>query len=142
MKILHIIPNLKKGGAERIVIDIVRHLNMDPSLDVKLVLFENQIEYDVKDLEPIIEIIPSHVRLSLLHKNKYTVDGLQSFLDAFQPAIIHTHLYEAEVISRSCFYPSAKWFTHSHDRMQSFNNLALRSGHIIINEGFSRCDHC
>lgn len=127
MKILHIIPNLKKGGAERIVIDIVRHLNMDPSLDVKLVLFENQIEYDVKDLEPIIEIIPSHVRLSLLHKNEYTVNGLQSYLDAFQPAIIHTHLYEAEVISRSCFYPSAKWFTHSHDRMQSFNNLALRS---------------
>ena len=127
MKILHIIPNLKKGGAERIVIDIVRHLNMDPSLDVKLVLFENQIEYDVKDLEPIIEIIPSHVRLSLLHKNEYTVNGLQSYLDAFQPAIIHTHLYEAEVIARSCFYPSAKWFTHSHDRMQSFNNLALRS---------------
>lgn len=68
MKILHIIPNLKKGGAERIVIDIVRQLNMDPSLDIKLVLFENQIEYEVPDLEPIIEIIPSHVRLSLFKK--------------------------------------------------------------------------
>jgi glycosyltransferase EpsD len=127
MKILHIIPNLKKGGAERIVIDIVRQLCMDPSLDVKLVLFENQIEYDVQDLEPIIEIIPSHIRLSLGHKNEYAVNELQSFLDAFQPTIIHSHLYEAEVTSRSCFYPSAKWFTHSHDRMQSFNNLAFRS---------------
>ena len=31
MKILHIIPNLKKGGAERIVIDIVRTLNKNTS---------------------------------------------------------------------------------------------------------------
>ena len=127
MKILHIIPNLKKGGAERIVIDIVRQLNMDKSLDVKLVLFENQIEYEVQDLESNIKIIPSHVRLSLLKKNEYDLNVLQSFIEEFQPAIIHSHLYEAEVISRSCFYPSAKWFTHSHDRMRSFNNLNFRS---------------
>lgn len=125
MKILHIIPNLKKGGAERIVIDILRQLKMDPSLDVTLVLFENQIEYDVLDLEPIIKIIPSHVRLSLFKKNEYTLQGLQSFIEDFQPAIIHSHLFEAELISRSCFYPSANWFTHSHDRMQSLNNLNL-----------------
>jgi glycosyltransferase involved in cell wall biosynthesis len=127
MKILHIIPNLKKGGAERIVIDIVRQLNMDKSLDVKLVLFENQIEYEVQDLESNIKIIPSQVRLSLLKKNEYNLNVLQSFIEDFQPAIIHSHLYEAEVISRSCFYPSAKWFTHSHDRMRSFNNLNFRS---------------
>jgi glycosyltransferase involved in cell wall biosynthesis len=66
------------------------------------------------------------VRLSLLKKNEYDLNVLQSFIEEFQPAIIHSHLYEAEVISRSCFYPSAKWFTHSHDRMRSFNNFNLR----------------
>ena len=125
MKILHIIPNLRKGGAERLVIDIVRKLNMDPSLDVKLVLFENQIDYQVCDLEPIIEIIPSHVRLSLFKKNEFVINSLQSFIEGFQPAIIHSHLYYAEIVSRSCYYPQAKWFSHVHDRMQSLNNLNL-----------------
>ena len=43
MKILHIIPNLKKGGAERIVIDIVRTLNQNASNQVKLILLVNVV---------------------------------------------------------------------------------------------------
>lgn len=125
MKILHIIPNLKKGGAERIVIDIVRALNQNASNQVKLILFENQIEYDVDDIMPIIEIVPSNVQISLLKKNRLTISTLQKTIDLFQPDIIHTHLFEAEIVSRSCTFPKAKWFTHSHDRMKSLNNLNL-----------------
>jgi glycosyltransferase involved in cell wall biosynthesis len=125
MKIIHIIPNLKKGGAERIVIDIVRTLNKHTSNQVKLILFEKQIEYDVDDILPIIEIVPSNVQISLLKKTRLTISKLQKTIDLFQPDIIHTHLFEAEIVSRSCTFPKAKWFTHSHDRMKSLNNLNL-----------------
>ena len=125
MKILHIIPNLKKGGAERIVIDIVRTLNQNASNQVKLILFENQIEYDVDDIMPIIEIVPANVQISLLKKNRLTISTLQKTIDLFQPDNIHSHLFEAEIVSRSCTFPKAKWFTHSHDRMSSLNNLNL-----------------
>jgi len=136
MKILHIIPNLKKGGAERIVIDIVRTLNKNTSNQVKLILFENQIEYEVDDILPIIEIVHSKVQISLLKKTHLNISNLQKTLDLFQPDIIHSHLFEAEIISRSCTFSKAKWFTHLHDRMKSLNNLnffAIKSKRDLTN---------
>ena len=127
MKILHIIPNLKKGGAERIVIDIVRILNQNASNQVKLILFEDKIEYDVEDLKNLIEIVPSNVELSITKKHHLSITELQKTIELFQPDSIHSHLFEAEIVSRSCTFPKAKWFTHSHDRMSSLNNLNLFS---------------
>ena len=42
-KILHIIPNLRKGGAERLVIDIVRNLSKHSDIDVNLGIFREEI---------------------------------------------------------------------------------------------------
>ena len=49
LNIIHVIPKLSKGGAERLVIDIVRALNRNQDNKVKLILFENNIEYEVDD---------------------------------------------------------------------------------------------
>jgi glycosyltransferase involved in cell wall biosynthesis len=125
MKILHIIPNLKKGGAERIVIDIVRILNHNASNQVKLILFEDKIEYDVEDLKNLIEIVPSKVQLSITKKHHLSITELQKTIELFQPDSIHSHLFEAEIVSRSCTFPKATWYTHSHDRMKSLNDLSL-----------------
>ncbi len=127
MKILHIIPNLKKGGAERMVIDSVRALSAYPSNQLRIILFENKIDYEVADLMSIIDVVPALVRLSVFKSNLCKVDDLQKAIEEFEPDIIHTHLFEAEIISRSCYYPKAKWFSHAHDRMRSFNNLKLSS---------------
>ena len=127
MKILHIIPNLKRGGAERMVIDSVRALSAKPSNQLKIILFEPKIDYQVADLMPIIEVVPALVRLSVFKSNHCEVDELQKAIEEFEPNIIHSHLFEAEIISRSCYYPKAKWFSHGHDRMRSFNNLKWTS---------------
>ncbi len=127
MKILHIIPNLKKGGAERIVIDIVRMVNQNASNQVKLILFEDKIEYDVDDIKNLIEIVPSKVQLSITTRNQLNITELQNTIELFQPDCIHSHLFEAEIVSRSCTFPKATWYTHSHDRMSSLNNLSLFS---------------
>lgn len=121
MNILHIIPNLKKGGAERLVTDIVRELKTRPEIEVRLVIFRDEIEYNVEDLRDVLHIIPSSVQLSLWKKNKLNIYQLQAFIDVFQPDIIHSHLFEAEIVSRSCFYPKAKWFSHGHSNMKRFN---------------------
>ena len=133
MKIIQVIPNLKKGGAERIVIDIVRTLVKRVNCKVKLILFENHIEYNVDDILNFIEIIPSSATLSIVKKNRFRISELQDAIELFQPDIIHTHLFESEIITRSCYYPQAKWFTHSHDRMKSFNNLNLFNINSKIN---------
>lgn len=125
MKIIQIIPNLKKGGAERIVIDIVRTLVKRDNCLVKLILFENHIEYNVDDLLSFIEVIPSSANLSITKKNRFNIAELQNSFELFKPDIIHTHLFESEIITRSCYYPQAKWYTHSHDRMKQLKNLDL-----------------
>ena len=40
MKILHVIPEFRKGGAERLAYDICYYLNQIPEIDVKLITFK------------------------------------------------------------------------------------------------------
>lgn len=127
MKILLIIPNLRKGGAERLVIDIVRELANREGTEVCLVLFRDEIAYNIDDISHLTHVIPASVRLSIRHKNRFQIIELQKFLEDFQPDIIHSHLFEAEIISRSCFFPNARWFSHSHDRMKSLRNMKFKS---------------
>lgn len=127
MKILHIIPNLKKGGAERLVVDIVRGLSLRKDVSVKLILFDDQIEYPIEDIKDHILIVPSFVTLSVLNRRKMEIKELQQNIDSFEPNVIHTHLFAAEIITRSCFYPNAKWFSHCHDNMRQLKGLSMKT---------------
>lgn len=120
MRVLHIIPSLQKGGAERLVIDIVAFLNQIENVDARIALLHNDIEYDIRHIIDKIDIIPSTIHLSVWKKNRLLVKDLQAYLEQFKPDIIHSHLFEAEIVSRSCMYTKAKWFTHCHDNMKVF----------------------
>ncbi len=125
MKIIHIIPSLSKGGAERLVLDICNELTKKEGVEVKLITFTSVNEYSFLTQNINWEIIPASISLSLTKKNKFYIDILQKAIEDFKPDIIHTHLFEAEIVSRSCCYPQAKWFSHGHDNMVQFKNLSL-----------------
>jgi glycosyltransferase involved in cell wall biosynthesis len=127
MRIVQIIPNLRKGGAERLVIDILRQFVSRNSSQVKLVIFRDEIEHPIDDLLSNILFIPSSVILSLKRKPIFCIKELQSFIEEFKPDIIHSHLFEAELVSRFCFYPKAKWFSHLHDNMVQLRNFSFNS---------------
>ena len=127
IKILHIIPNLKKGGAERLVIDICSSLSIKNNVEVKLVYLNNEVEYDLSELNFKAEFIPSKIELSVKKRNFYEIELLRKYIQTFKPNIIHTHLFEAELISRSIHYPHAKWFSHCHDNMIQFLPLTLKT---------------
>lgn len=117
---MHVIPDLKKGGAERLAIDIIRNL-LNEGHDCRLVIFRNIIEYDISEIEEFIVYLEAWVQLSVLRRHHYHLGALQAFLRDFTPDIIHTHLFEAEVVSRACTFPAAKWFSHCHDNMVQFS---------------------
>lgn len=121
MKILHIIPHLKKGGAERIVTDTVEELNTIEGVEVRLVVLNNLIEYNIDSFKNVVHVIECDVRLSVIRPNSIHVSALQNFIDSFCPDVIHSHLYEAEVVSRCCYFPKAKWFSHCHNNMEIFD---------------------
>ncbi len=134
MKILHIIPNLKKGGAERLVLDICNEINKRKDIKVKLITFSNSNEYEFLTKDIDWEVVPANVELSLMHKNYINVNVLQNKIDDFQPDIIHTHLYEAEIITRSCIYTKAKWFSHCHSNINTFNQNDKKIKKYIIDK--------
>jgi glycosyltransferase involved in cell wall biosynthesis len=88
IKITYILPTLDKGGAERMVVDLI--LNLDRSIfDPTLILFKRGGEW-------LTELTANNIPVVILNKRK-RIDLLNFFhilsaLKKIRPQIIHTHL--------------------------------------------------
>ncbi len=127
LKVLYIIPRLLKGGAERLCLDICNQLHNRSDVQVKLITFSGENAYPFLTGNIDWQVIPSQVNLSVHRRNRIQTATLQRAIDNFAPDIIHTHLFEAEIVSRSCYYPQAKWFSHCHDNMKQFRNFCIKT---------------
>ena len=127
MRILHIIPRLRKGGAERLCLDICNQMQKCDGVQVRLITFSDDNAYPALTQNIDWQIVPASIQLSLTHNNILNVDALQKAIEEFTPDVIHTHLFEAEIVSRSCHYPKAKWFSHCHDNMRQFRNFGIKT---------------
>lgn len=127
MRILHIIPRLNKGGAERLCLDICNQLQKCDGVQVRLITFSDENHYPFLAENLDWQVIPASVQLSIFHQNALNIDALQKAIEDFAPDVIHTHLFEAEIVSRSCNYPQAKWFSHCHDNMRQFHNFGVKT---------------
>lgn len=130
MKILHVIPNLVKGGAQRIAIDICQELSKRSDVEVLLVYFEGENEFRFLTEGLNVRKLNITFNLSFTAKNKIDLSSFESLLDEFQPNIIHSHLYLAELITREITRPTIQYFTHCHDNMRQFRKL----GKINLND--------
>ncbi|MCK9612720.1 MAG: glycosyltransferase [Bacteroidales bacterium] len=127
MKILHIIPSLRKGGAERLALDMCNGLAEVSGIVVKLICFSDSNDYQDLSAHQQVEVIPSGISLSLYKKNKFRIQELQGEIEKYAPDVIHTHLFEAEIISRCVHYPRAVWFSHCHDNMVQFESFSWKT---------------
>ena len=117
MKVLHIIPTLQLGGAEKLCIDICDELSKRPGVEVKLALLQNQIEHDITQIN--LEIVPveSVFIPSILGKATVKLQGLEKLIHEFKPDVIHTHLFRAEITARYHIHEKVVYISHSHDKM-------------------------
>lgn len=127
MRILHIIPRLCKGGAERLCLDICNQLQKRDDVQIRLVTFSEENHYPFLTEHLDWQVIPASVQLSIFHKNVLNIDALQKAIEDFAPDVIHSHLFEAEIVSRSCNYQQAKWFSHCHDNMRQFRIFGIKT---------------
>lgn len=127
IRVLHIIPNLVKGGAQRIALDICNELQKSPDIKVALLYWqgENQFEFLSKNLE--VHKINIQYELSFSGKHKIYISEYEAFVDNFKPDIIHSHLYPAELVSHENPRKNVKYFTHCHDNIRQFEKWGLKT---------------
>lgn len=120
MKILHIIPSLQKGGAERITLDISNELQTREDIKVKLIAFHKENTYSFLTENLDYEVIPSSFVPSIKGKHQINIEKLQKAIDHYQPDIIHLHLFESVMVASAINYQNAKWVIHFHSNMKQF----------------------
>lgn len=123
MKILYIINNLTKGGAERFVLDLVTYLKTVPTIDFHLVVLDDVNNYDEYDLTAIPITNIHYIPFSFRKKNSNK--KLKELIDDFQPDIIHSNLFLSEFVTALDVRPNIKYVCHGHDNMHQFQPLSF-----------------
>ena len=126
LKVLHIIPTLKKGGAERLCLDTCQALHHAQGIEVMVFNFWPENAYGFLTEKLNRKVIPSKVVPSILGKSTIEVAELQREVDAFQPDVIHVHLFEALMVV-SHLRHTAHLLVHFHDNMPQFENFSWRT---------------
>ena len=85
MRIVHFNPNLISRGKERRLLELIKFQSHDKKNDVTLVLFENKIEYDIKDINFNLIFLERKKRFSIK-----LFFSLITILNTIKPDIVHS----------------------------------------------------
>lgn len=116
LRILQVIPSMGMGGAERMIVDLMRILGATGDFDFQVCCIEEAKWY--------YEYKPARATISLNHRGRWrdwsalrrTVRALQAVVDTFQPDIIHSHLWFADFVTGLANrQPRIPHIVHFHD---------------------------
>lgn len=95
MHVVHIIPTLSFGGAERIVVDIINESR--PEFTFSVIVFSNDTPLQKQITRKNVQVIcvPKRGQVSL-----HLFGDLKKMLRKLQPDIVHTHLFGADLWGR------------------------------------------
>jgi glycosyltransferase involved in cell wall biosynthesis len=128
MKVLFVVQGIVKGGAERLVLDIAQELRRHhPDVSVEIAALNTVNQYPSLTEGLTIHFIRSDIRLSLTGKSVIDIQEYEEIVDRFQPDIIHSHTYKAELVSRENVRPGIKYFTHVHSDFPEFNKFSFKT---------------
>jgi glycosyltransferase involved in cell wall biosynthesis len=126
MKILHIIPNLKKGGAERIALDTCISLSQKPGSKVVLVSFQEGNDYTFLSNKIDHRFIPSFYNPSIFSKSKKSINELEEFICQFNPDVIHCHLFESIILLTQLSFSCKRICLHFHDKISQLRKFTCQ----------------
>lgn len=113
MRILHIIPSLGTGGAERVAVDACRALARKGATAQLLVLrAENSYSALTKDIDLVVQPASFIPRFRL--RPAANTEAFARHIETWKPDVIHTHLFEADFVTRSLGYRGAAYVSHVH----------------------------
>lgn len=138
MKVVHVIPNLKRGGAERLVLDICIELAFRDGYVVKLITFEEANDYPELTQNIDWQVVKSDFIPSISGRNTKNIAALQALISSINPDVIHSHLWKAEIVTRQLTCPNAKWFTHFHSNIKQLSKVKIPFSKQEITNGHEK----
>jgi glycosyltransferase involved in cell wall biosynthesis len=123
LKIIHVIPSLAKGGAERLVLDTVIALSKINDIEASIITFSPINDFTFLSDSIEYNIIPAKVIPSIKGKTKNDIEKLQSFIEKSKADVIHLHLFESVMVFSQIRYENCKYIIHFHDNMKQFSKL-------------------
>lgn len=123
MNIIHIIPTLGKGGAERLAQDICEEIYKRTAYKIKLITFSQ--EFENNNSLPFHIHIDSFFNPGITSKSILSIEKLQKFIDDFSADIIHSHLWMSEMLLTKINIKEARRFSHFHDNIPQLSTKLL-----------------
>jgi glycosyltransferase involved in cell wall biosynthesis len=115
MNILLVTQSLGKGGAERLALELAHCFLKKPGIRLCIVSLSEENEFPELSKGLVIRYCNSNVHLSLSGKSTINIKDYEMIVDDFQPDVIHSHTYEAELVSRENIRPGIVYVTHVHN---------------------------
>jgi glycosyltransferase involved in cell wall biosynthesis len=121
LRVLFLITDLGKGGAERFLIDLCSAFRGRSDVDFLIGTLYDDNRYS--DLTTDLPIVPLHYRpFSFTKRHDYP--EYRRVLEDFRPHVVHTHRYLAEFLSAQHVSDRITYVCHGHDNMVQFGRLA------------------
>lgn len=122
LKIIHAIQGMGKGGAERYAADACIALQAQGH-EVKLVNFGMSNAYSFLTNHIDYVTCDSFVQPSISGKSKIHIKDWENIIADFEPDIIHTHLFKAEMTAKYKIHPGLTYVSTCHNNMPEFENF-------------------
>ncbi|MFT4680350.1 MAG: glycosyltransferase involved in cell wall biosynthesis [Flavobacteriales bacterium] len=113
LRVVQVIPSLGKGGAERLILDISRQLIL-LGHGVTVICFRKENDYPELSVDLNIEVIPSQVVYSITGNDVINTADFDRRIREIKPDILHSHLLEAEFVTRQNPLNGVLYITHWH----------------------------
>ena len=121
LRVLHLINDLGKGGAQRFVSGLCCALNERPDVEARIGALYPENEYrEATRTTPIVVL--GYEPHSILRRTE--CPEYRRLLEDFRPQVIHTNLFLAEFLSAQHVQADAVYVCHGHDNMWQFEPLS------------------
>lgn len=124
LRVLYLITDFGKGGAERFLIDLATELRRRPGIDFIIgSLFDRNLYRTLTDDLPIEQLDFQTFTL----RGPNDCPAYTNLLGRFRPDVVHTHRFLAEFLSSYRVSRNVAYICHGHDNMMQLNRPSWRT---------------
>lgn len=122
IRILYLITELGKGGAERAITDLCAEFQKREDVEFIIAPLYDDNEYE--DVTATMDIRCLEYQTNSLRKKSHT-ESYHELIDEFKPHVIHSNRFLAEFITLERLDPNVVFVCHGHDNMIQLANFSI-----------------